>query len=60
MPAPRKPANEKHVNRWMSFRPDISAYLDSLPIGQKSQAVNDAIEASPEFRAWWEAAKEVE
>jgi len=54
MAATRKPANEKHVNRWMSFRPDISAYLDSLPVGQKNLAVNEAIGASPEFRAWWD------
>lgn len=52
MPAPRKPAGEKHVNRWMSFRPEISAYLDSLPDGQKSAAINDAIEASPGYREW--------
>lgn len=52
MPAPRKPANEKHVNRWMSFRPDISAYLDSLPVGQKSLAVNEAIAATQWFREW--------
>lgn len=60
MAAPRKAPADKAVNRWISFQPIISAYLDSLPIGQKSQAVNEAIGASPEFRAWWEAIKEVE
>ena len=52
MPAPRKPASKKHRNRWISLDPEMDAYLDSLPVGQKSQAVHDALAASPGYLAW--------
>lgn len=55
MAAPRKAPGEKAVTRWISFQPVISAYLDSLPIGQKSQAVNEAIYATRQFREWQDA-----
>lgn len=57
MAAHRKPPTEKAVNRWISFRPEISAYLDSLPVGQKSREVNEAIEERPGFREWREKNK---
>lgn len=52
MAAPRKAPADKAVNRWISFQPVISAYLDSLPVGQKSLAVNEAIAATQWFREW--------
>lgn len=52
MAAPRKPAGEKHVNRWISFSPLKSAFLDSLPVGEKSKAIDEALDASPRYRDW--------
>jgi len=52
MAARRKPSGEKHVNRWISFSPLKSAYLDSLPVGEKSKAIDKALEASPRYREW--------
>ena len=52
MAAPRKAASERHINRYISLRPQVAAYLDSLPVGQKSPTINDLIEASPAYQTW--------
>lgn len=60
MPAPRKPASEKAIPRAYTWRPWVDEFLSTKGPGERSGWLNDLVEASPEFRVWWEAVKEVE
>jgi hypothetical protein len=49
-PPPRKPAGEKWARRFYTLPPDIAAWVDSQPAGERSKMVAAAIRFYLEHR----------
>lgn len=58
MSATRKPAAETFIPRAYPWRPWVDEFLTTKGSGDRSAWLNDLVEVSPEFRAWWNALEE--